>query len=68
MTDADLYGHDVVYVPNASKLAGYVPVSVEAGLDAGLWPWLAPDPCPIPELVLFPRLARALRRWTRGVR
>lgn len=27
--------------------------------------WPAPDPCPIPELVLFPRLARVLRRWTR---
>lgn len=23
------------------------------------------DPNPIPEVVLFPRLARALRRWTR---
>jgi hypothetical protein len=25
-------------------------------------PWASPDPCPVPELVLFPRLRR-FERW-----
>lgn len=36
----------------------YVPVCTEMGLDAGWWPWLAPDHNPMPRLDLFPRLAR----------
>lgn len=39
----------------------YIPVSTEVGLDAGWWPWLAPDPCPIPRLDLFPRCRRFAR-------
>lgn len=55
MTDRELYGHDAVYVP----------VSVEMGLDAGRWPWLAPDRNPMPRLDLFPRLASLPRRVRR---
>jgi hypothetical protein len=43
----------------------WVPVSEETAADLGWWPWRRPDPNPMPELVLFPRLARALRRWAR---
>lgn len=55
MTDGELYGHDAVYVP----------VSAEMGLDIGWWPWLAPDPNPLPRLDLFPRLAGLARRARR---
>lgn len=43
----------------------YVPVSAEVGLDAGWWPWLAPDRNPLPRLDLFPRLAGLGRRARR---
>lgn len=42
-------------------MSAYVPIPTEAGLDAGWWPWLAPDPCPFPRFDLFPRLARIAR-------
>lgn len=58
MTDRELYGHDIVYVP----------VSREMGLDAGWWPWLAPDPCPVPSLDLFPRASRLVARMARLLR
>lgn len=54
--DLELYGHDVVYIP----------VSIEACLDTGSWPWLAPDRNPVPHIDLFPRLAHTWRRLTRA--
>lgn len=65
MTDADLYGHDVVYTPGLDFTLGRVRLADGRTVEAFLRPWEMRDPNPIPEVVLFPRLARALRRWTR---
>lgn len=56
----------------ARKIVGFVPMTTELieeakavqavlqeAEDRWLRPWLFPDPCPFPELVLFPRLAKA---------
>lgn len=72
MSAADLYGHDAVYVSppvrlfddaTERRLSVYVPVSVEAGLDVGWWPWLAPDPNPMPHIVISDLLDRVLAYW-----
>lgn len=44
----------------ARKLTVFIPVSVELGLDAGWWPWLAPDSNPMPDIDLFPRITATL--------
>lgn len=43
----------------------YVPVSAEAGLDAGWWPWLAPDPNPMPEVICSDALDLVFYGWDR---
>lgn len=48
---------------NVRMVAGYVPVSRESLRDR--YPWLNPDPNPMPELVLFPRLHKAMRWFSR---
>ena len=55
MTDAELFGSDVVYVP----------ITPEIGLDAGWWPWLAPDPNPMPEVICSDALDLVLYGWDR---
>lgn len=45
-----------------AKLAAWVPITTEVGLDMGWWPWLLPDRNPIPRTIrsfLFPRWERA---------
>lgn len=53
------------------KHSVYVPISIEIGFDAGWWPWLAPDPNPMPHIDLLPRataLAAAARDARRRIR
>lgn len=60
-----LYGLDVVYAPGRAYTLGHVRLPDGRVGEAFLRPWEMRDPNPMPELVLFPRLARALRRWAR---
>ena len=59
---------DIPFQPEGFvHLASYVPIPETTGLDAGWWPWLTPDPNPMPYIEFSPRLDRALERTERAV-